>query len=36
MIDSSPHVPIERFVAYLLKGAPLTAEDQAHMVRCYV
>jgi len=34
--DSSPHVSIERFVAYLLKGTPLTPEDQAHMVRCYV
>jgi hypothetical protein len=34
--DSSPHVSIERFVAYLLKGAPLTPEDQAHMGRCYV
>jgi hypothetical protein len=34
--DSSPHVSIERFVAYLLKGTPFTPEDQAHMVRCYV
>jgi hypothetical protein len=35
MVDS-PHVSIERFVAYLLRGVPLTPEEQAHMVRCYV
>jgi hypothetical protein len=35
MTDSS-HVSVERFVAYLLKGVPLTPEERAHMVRCYV
>jgi hypothetical protein len=35
-MTDSPHVSIQRFVEYLLRGVPLTPEEQAHMVSCYV
>ena len=31
-MTDSPHVSIQRFVEYLLRGVPLTPEEQAHMV----
>jgi hypothetical protein len=30
----SPHVSIERYVAFLLKGSTLEPEEHAHVIRC--
>ena len=34
-MTDSPHVPVERFVAFLLDGFPLEPEEHAHLLHCY-
>jgi hypothetical protein len=34
-MTDSPHVSVERFIAYLLRGVPLMPEEHEHLIHCY-
>jgi len=34
-MTDSLHVPVERFVAFLLDGLPLEPEEHKHLLHCY-